>query len=283
MSADSEWLTHAFPLLSNLEPLKTGGQKRVFRCVHRTHGLLVLKVLHQGRDRYVERELEAVRRLQELSPTSVPRILEVGIVVSPVGPMIWLLEQYIDGIGLSEKLRTGPLRKRELLRLALDLVSAAAAAESVRMVHRDIKPDNVKIDSQGKAWLLDFGIVRILDLESMTPTNAISGPHTPGYAPPEQFDYRKCDIDGRSDLFAIGVVLYEAATGTNPFTSGATGVEILQRVMNNPLPELHLDWDLGGRLNDYIQALTQKQPYQRPRNCTDALAWVKDIISDLGE
>lgn len=283
MSPSFDWLPIAFPRLQGFQPLAVGGQKWVFRCTHPEYGTCVLKVMKPGATQYLDRELEAAARLQQLNAEGIPQIFEVGRTPSPVGEVVWILEEYVEGAVLSARLAAGPLSKRELLTLAEDLVSAAAQAESVHLVHRDIKPDNVKIDASGKAWLLDFGIVRILDLESKTPSDAPMGPHTAGYGAPEQFDYRKREIRGRSDLFAIGVVLHESATGSNPFRNGATGrFEVLQRVLYQALPRLDLPWDTHGEFSDYVAALTMKAPHQRPRSCLDALVWLREIVARLG-
>jgi len=283
MTVDLTWLYDRFPLLSECEPLQPGGQKWVYRCEHREIGPCVLKIIKPGAAQRLDRELEAVRRLDQLSSCNVPQVYDVGIIDSQMGPLIWLLEQYVEGTDLFEVLGQSPLSRDQVLNLALDLVSVAEEAESVNVVHRDIKPRNIKIDPDGKAWLLDFGIVRILDLESRTRSDAVVGPHSPGYSAPEQFRYQKRAIDGRSDLFAIGVVLYESAMGVNPFIEGARDRrEVLRRVENDPLPRLELEWDVGGLFSDFVSALTQKYPYQRPRSCTEASHWLNDIIVQLG-
>jgi serine/threonine protein kinase len=282
MTVDFAWLYGTFPSLSKWEPLQPGGQKWVFRCEHQETGPCVLKIIKPGAAQRLDRELEAVRRLEQLSLRNVPHVYQVGTIDSQVGPLIWLLEQYVDGTDLSEMLRQGPLNRNEVLNLALDLVSVAKEGESVNVVHRDIKPRNIKIDPDGEAWLLDFGIVRILDLESKTRSDAVVGPHSPGYSAPEQFRYQKRAIDGRSDLFAIGVVLYESAMGVNPFIEGARDSrEVLRRVENDPLPRLELEWDGGRLFSDFVSTLTQKYPYQRPRTCAEALHWLEEIMVQL--
>lgn len=280
MESDLAWLTDQVPGLTIVESLPPSGQRWSFRCRHVEHGESVLKLVKPGKSNYLDREVEAVQRL---SSSNVPRVYELGSVTSQMGPLVWLLEQYVDGIDLSDKLASdGPRPKEELLTLALDLLSAAADAEKVQVVHRDIKPDNIKIDADGKAWLLDFGIARILDLESRTRTDAISGPHSPGYGAPEQFRYSKREIDGRSDLFAVGVVLYESATGINPFIQGARDrLEILHRVEHDHIPRLSLDWDNARLFADLVLSLTQKAPHQRPDSCAMALDWIRDIVTQV--
>lgn len=283
MNVNIQWLYDNFAELSGIAPLAPGGQKWVFQCQHPKFGLSVLKLIKPGASRYLDRELEAIARLGQISSENVPKIYGHGTISSQVGDLIWLLEEYVDGIDLHQLLRNGPLGRERLLRLASDLVSTSEDAESVSVVHRDIKPMNIKIDSKGNAWLLDFGIARILDLESKTRTDSPIGPHSPGYSAPEQFRYQKRRIDGRSDLFAIGVVLHESATGMNFFIEGARDRnEILHRVENERLPDFDLDWDAEGLFRDFVTALTQKYPHQRPLNCAEAADWLRGITDKLG-
>jgi serine/threonine protein kinase len=278
MSIDLDWLAAKFPDLSNLQLLGEGGQKFVFTCNHPQYKKVVLKLIKPGGEKRLEREIEAVKRV----PNCVPQIYEINYLDSEIGQFVYILEDYIDGITLSDLLKKGPLDKSLILSLAYDLLCAATDAEAKKVVHRDIKPDNIKFDRGGKAWLLDFGIARILDMESNTRTDAALGPHSPGYGSPEQIRNRKRDIDGRSDLFAIGVTLYESATGINPFLKDARDrLEILRRVENEPLQRLTLTWDVKSDFSKFISSLTQKHSYQRPDTCKEALDWFVEINKSL--
>lgn len=280
MNVDLTWISGQFPNLSDIELIAAGGQKWVFKCTNPEHGLCVLKLFKPGRENRLDREIEAVFRLAKLNIAS---IYDINLIDSPIGQLAWVLEQYIQGLPLSELLKRGPLDEDQLLRITFGLLKATAAAEEVDVVHRDIKPDNIIIDNDGNPWLLDFGIARILDLESRTATDARFGPHTLGYGAPEQCRNRKSEIDGRTDLFAIGVVLYEGATGVNPFLENARDrFEILNRVEYMALPPLRLPWDHDGSFSNLISALTQKYPYQRPRSCDEALGWIDDILTARG-
>ncbi len=282
MTVSIEWLKQNFPDLLQIQSIEGGGQKWVFKCQHPDLGSCVLKLIKPGASRYLDRELEAVSRLSAFKSANVPQIYEYAEISSQVGNLIWLLEEYVDGIELSDMLSKGPLNQTQLIRLASDLVSIAKNAESVNVVHRDIKPKNIKIDSDGNVWLLDFGIARILDLDSKTRTEAPMGPHTPGYSAPEQFRYQKRQIGGRSDLFAIGVVLHEGAIGKNLFIEGARDrIEILRRVENDHLPKLKLEWDIKGEFGDFVSTITNKFPYQRPSNCQEAFDWFNEIIVEF--
>lgn len=277
ISIDIIWLQAQFPQLTNLQPLGHGGQKEVFSALHPTDGDVVLKLIQPGHDvEGVRREILAVQQVQ--SPR-VPRILEQGRVVSPVGELIWLREQRVMGQSLRQLVTIAPLDTSHILRLSLQMLEALVKAEEAQIVHRDVKPDNIMCDTSGDFWLLDFGLARHLTLDSMTATTLPFGKVTWGYSPSEQCRNVKPNIDARSDLFALGVTLYEAATGNNPFRLGAANpLEMLKRVETMPLPPLSLAFPKSNEFRDLVDAMTQKRRDHRPSTCQEALTWMQDIL-----
>lgn len=276
------WLASQFPDLADLAPLSGGGQKLVFSALHRADGNVVLKVIRPPVDlNGVARELLAV---QQVSYDRVPKILEYGRLPSPLGDCFWFREERVMGQTVRECLNDGPLTTTRLLRLGTHTLEALVAAEAVRIVHRDVKPENIMVDSREEFWLLDFGIARHLQLSSNTPTAAPFGKYTPGYGPPEQFRNIKREIDARSDLFAVGVTLYECATGTNPFREGAlTPLDILRRVETMPLRPLRLDFSASDEFANLVAAMTQKRRDHRPATARDALVWMREICAQHGD
>lgn len=275
---DIPWIAAQFPQLSGLQPLAKGGQKVVFVARHACDGDVVLKLLLKatGEER-LEREVLAG---QLVECERVPRVFETGELATPVGDCIWLREQRVHGTTLRTPLQSGGLDFVSVVRLGVQLLSTLAQAESKRIVHRDIKPENVMMDEDGNFWLLDFGLARHLDLESLTATRLAFGVGTVGYSAPEQMRNRKHEIDGRADLFAVGVLLYECATGVNPFYVGARDqLDVLRRVEKLSLPRLQFPADRNGAFADLIAALVQKYPTQRPRTVAEAMAWANEIAS----
>lgn len=278
---DIAWIASQFPDLSGLTPLAKGGQKVVFAASHPTEGDVVLKLLLRasGEER-LEREVLAG---ELISCPRVPEIFETASLDTPLGPCIWLREQRVDGTTVRTALNKGPFGKDALMELAGQLLEALVAAESKRIVHRDIKPENVMVDRSGGYWLLDFGLSRHLDLESLTATKHLYGVGTFGYSAPEQMKNRKRQIDSRSDLFALGVLLYECASGRNPFIEGARdALEVLRRVEKQALPPLRLGYDNGNALQGFVSALTQKYPSQRPSTVQEAAEWFADVRQEVG-
>lgn len=274
---DLEWLQSLFPTLTGLEPLGAGGQKQVFSAKHPTEGDVVLKFLKPPVDlEAIRREIEAVSKIES---ERIPRILGVGEITTPMGPCVWFRETRILGQTLRSRLGSGPLDLPSILHFGLQMLRCLAAAERARIVHRDVKPDNVIIDPNGDYWLLDFGIARHLDLNSLTDSGDVRGKCTPDYAPPEQFRNLKTEIDARCDLFALGVTIVECAAGVNPFRFGARdALETCVRVETMRLSPLPDSFPLEFR--ELVAAMTQKRRVHRPQTAQQALGWMEEIYGN---
>lgn len=273
---DLVWLAGQFPDLSNLQPLSVGGQKIVLSAEHCSDGAVVLKLISPRQDdETTNRELLAVTQVN--SPR-VPRVIERGWLATPIGNCVWFREQRVPGQTVRSLLQSGPFDAASVLTLGLHVLETLTAAESVNIVHRDVKPENIIRDPNGDFWLLDFGLARHLSLSSLTATGLPFGKMTLGYAPPEQTRNIKGEIDSRADLFATGVTLYECATGQNPFRQGARDdMEILRRVDAMPLPALTLTITLAQSFSDLVSAMTQKRRDHRPSTVKEAFEWILDV------
>jgi len=274
MNVTPDWLAQQFPELDQFSLLGTGGQKIVFAAKHPAEGDVVLKLIHPSQDlESVHREMLAVSQVQ--SPR-VPKILSDGDVDTVLGKCIWIREQRVMGMTVRECVQSGPFAPALVLRLGLHMLEALAKAEDVQIVHRDVKPENIIRDESGDFWLLDFGVARHLGLSSLTATASPFGKFTAGYAPPEQFRNLKTTIDARADLFALGVTLYECATGRNPFQAG-TLLETLRKAEKTALPPLVLPIVNAVEFRDLVAAMTQKRRDHRPRTASEALGWMRLI------
>ena len=276
MNIDLVWLRSCFPGFTNIAPMKAGGQKWVFSATTNSGKSVVLKLISPSQTpQQVSREKLAVDQVQ--SPR-VPQILDHGSVQSPIGLCFYFVEERVDGQTVRELIQHGPMIPVQVLRLGLHILEALVKAEEVRIVHRDIKPDNIMIDSSGGFWLLDFGIARHLNLQSLTATSAHFGRFTVGYAPPEQFRNHKADIDTRADLFALGVTLYECATQIHPFRDGARDdLEILRRTEQDPVSGLTIGVAGAPEFANLLSALVQKHRHFRPSSAKEALEWMRAI------
>ncbi|MCP4545373.1 MAG: serine/threonine protein kinase [bacterium] len=278
---DPSALRAAFPELNSLEFLAESGQKYVFRA-QKDGRSVVLKIVRADQDQErIDREIHAVAKL---SCNYVPVILESG--QRPVGDKTWtfLVEEFVEGESYRAVLQRQPVQPLgDVLRLATALLSACCDFEVQQMVHRDIKPENLLIGPNGKIWIIDFGIVRLLQLTSATLTQQRFGLFTPGYGAPEQVRNLKPKIDARADLFSVGIVLYEALHGSNPYLSGKGNVlEIVQDLCNRDLPRLTIPGDIGGKLSEFVASLCARFPSRRPPNAREALQWFREIVGGLG-
>ncbi len=269
------WVQQKFPDLSSVRALGQGGQKVVFAASHPSDGMVVLKLISPSTD--VERVRREIRAVQQVDSKRVPKIFAVGTTNTSFGQLVWIRERLISGESLRTRIQSGVLNIQELERLAEQLLEALLDAEKKRIVHRDVKPDNVIVDSNGDAWLIDFGISRHLDLQSATPSGAFGGLFTPGYAPPEQCRNQKRAIDARSDLFALGVTLYECACGSNPFRKGARDIgDVLRRIETHVPQPLQIPNDLHD-FSAFVSTLMQPRRDHRPGSVSEALDWLREI------
>jgi len=271
-----------FPQLSTIEEIKIGGQKCVYSAVHAKHGDIALKiVLNDGDDDRILREIEIIKNN---SFPNVPIIYKCGDVNFDGKTYIYIYEQKINGTDLRDIIQCGyRFPFTEVLQLLDNLFETVVKLEEQSIVHRDIKPENILKDEAGVFWLVDFGIARDLKKMSLTATGANFGPHTAGYAAPEQFRNMKRQIDSRADLFSIGVVAYELLHGVNPFVSGSYSIiDVLHKTETLAEDPLSIPEDTKGELSGFIQTLMQKGHTWRPPSASIAYSWFNEIVNELG-
>jgi eukaryotic-like serine/threonine-protein kinase len=280
---DTVALHAAFPELSDICALPIrSGQKDVFAANHST-GKVALKIIKRGLADLprTQREIEAVSKLQS---SFVPSILFTGGRKVSNDDVLFIIEQFIEGTSYRQKLCGNPVQDlRSVLPLLLALLCACDDFERARIVHRDIKPENLIIDTNHKVWVVDFGIARHLDLQSLTGDSPYRGVGTVGYAAPEQFQNIKAQINVRADLFAVGTMIYEALAGHNPFLRGLHTVHaVIQRMETESVPLLECSEDTSGLLPKFLNSLMQRFPSRRPQSAKEALAWFEPIRQYYG-
>lgn len=274
---DIAWVQKTFPDLSNFASIKTGGQKHVLGCDHPTEGAVVLKLYKDSTDS--ERMVREIQAAKKLACYRVPEVFDTGTIQDALGEVLWIREARIQGSTLSEVIASRALAPNEVLKLGLQMLETLSVAESERIVHRDVKPDNILLDVKGDFWLLDFGFSRHLDQPGLTRASLLYGPCTPGYAPIEQFRNHQSEIDGRADLFALAVTLYECYYRVNPFRNGASGFqEILTRVENQDLPKMFMPCDRQSDFADLVGCMAKRRRDQRPNTVAEAYKWFQDIV-----
>ena len=198
---------------------------------------------------------------------SSPRVVRIHDLAQHEGQ--WLISMdYVDGEGLDRRIdRDGPMEPAEAARLGRQIAEGLAAAHASGVIHRDLKPANVLIDRNGDAYISDFGVARSLASGGITQTGAVIG--TPDYLSPEQA--RGDPIDGRSDLYALGLLLYEMLTGTMPFSGGTVSEILAQRMLRSPPPVSTLRPHTPPWLTRLVDRLLRTQPAHRLQSADEVI------------
>lgn len=275
---DNEILNN-FSVRKIIRTFPESGQKQVLLVEHDQYGLVMLKVV-EGNNARVKREIQIVN---ENKFEHVPQILEVDEFDINGHAGLYIFEEYIDGESLKNYLNKGKMNLEEALILTEQLLKIIVQMEKRHIVHRDIKPDNILRSKTGDWYLIDFGIARALDMQSLTLTEVQMGPHTPGYGAPELFQYTKKDIDSRADIFSLGVVVYEAVTGTHPFIRGdeIDRNEIWYKTITIVPQSVEIEGDVDMLFIGLLQTYMQKHVTRRPETAEKALAWFNNVKKQL--
>lgn len=266
------------PGVTNVRVIAQGGQKLVFRAQHSKYGEVVLKfILDASSDERIKREIE-ISTMYKIP--NVPVVFDWGYIKDGDDEVLYMTEEYVDGVTLRQYLNE---RGKVSLSIGLGLLECllvtAKDLELNRLVHRDIKPENIMVQENNNYYLLDFGIARQLDGPSLTATHAHFGPHTPGYAAPEQFRNLKKEIDIRADLFSIGVVVYEALSGQHPFRNGSNHpLDVLRQTETITPLQFSIPGDSQRQLMGFISILMDKFYSRRPKTAKQALEWYHALL-----
>jgi eukaryotic-like serine/threonine-protein kinase len=245
------------------EVVGTGGMSSVYRAHDRLlERDVALKVLHEQFNEdgeHVERFRREARAVAQLSHPNIVTVIDRG----EQDGRQFIVFEYVAGENVKSLVeREAPLPEREAVRIALQVARALAFAHDHGLVHRDVKPQNILLPEGGEAKVTDFGIARSLDRDvrgGLTQTGTVMG--TSDYIAPEQARGSKASVE--TDIYSLGVVLYELLTGELPFT-GENFVAVAMRHINEPVPSVRERRpDVSPRLDAAIQRAMAKEPRQR--------------------
>ena len=286
-------------------PIEAGGMGSVYRGRDvRLMRDVAVKVLPLGMmkdERAVERFVREARAAAALSHPNIVAIHDVGdAAVSLNGPfgtrevrVRYLVEEYVDGGSLRKALR-GNWRPDlpTVTGWAVGILRALTAAHEKGLIHRDLKPENVLVDSAGNAKIADFGLVRWIYPQSAAPSSkddSRNGPptltHTGfvvgtlGYMSPEQVKGEP--VDGRSDLFGFGILLFELLTGTSPFARSSTDAAFEAVLNHTPSPLTALVADVPERLARVVAWCLEKDPAKRPASARELVPYLEELQREL--
>ena len=195
--------------------------------------------------------------------------------------------EFIDGVTLRERIKSKELELSETLNIAEQIASALVAAHEAGIVHRDIKPENVMIRRDGYVKVLDFGLAKLTEQQTVNPvsaTEAITGTNTDtgimgtvGYMSPEQA--RGESVDHRTDIFSLGVVIYEMVTGHMPFEAKTAGNVIVRIPEQEPPPLAHYAPETSAELQMIVNKALRQNRDERYQTTTELLTDLKSLSS----
>ncbi len=210
------------------------------------------------------------REAETAAQLSHPNIVPIYS-VDEVGNLVFFVMACVDGDNLATQLRNrGPLPPEEVRRYLTEVADALAYAHARGVIHRDIKPDNILIDAlDGRALVTDFGIARAAEGGEgarLTATGLAIG--TPAYMSPEQASGDR-DVDGRSDLYSLGVVAYQMLVGEPPFTGTSTPALLVKHLSETPVPVEERRPDAPPMLAALVMRLLEKDPEHRLQSAAE--------------
>ena len=253
-----------------------GGMSTVYRAMDETlERSVAIKLLNRevsSDSDELERFRREARAVAQLSHPHIVGVIDAGEDDSRP----YIVFEYVEGETLKERIRRlGKLPVPEAVAYAIEIARALGVAHAHQIVHRDVKPQNVLVDEEGSAKVTDFGIARTLDEEGLTADGRVIG--TTDYVSPEQAMGHS--VTGQSDLYALGIVLFEMLTGEVPF-KGDSQVAVAMKHVREPLPDVQRARpEISAALAAVVDRATAKQPAERYRSAEEMIADLEDALA----
>jgi hypothetical protein len=272
--------------------LGRGGMGEVYLAEDkRLHRKVALKLLPAQFTNDAERVRRFEREAKAASATNHPNIL-TNYEIGQAEGLRFIATEFVDGVTLRQSMQSDGMSIAESLSVAVQVASALSVAHEARIIHRDIKPENVIVRRDGIVKVLDFGLAKltetnlpVMDSQAATPqrnstdTGVVMG--TPRYMSPEQVRGEKVDV--RSDIFSLGVMLYEMLTGRAPFT-GATASDCLAAILKDDPPELtEMNSKVTPQLGHLVRRCLEKKPERRFHSAHDLGYALEALSASSGE
>jgi serine/threonine-protein kinase len=253
-----------------------GGMSTVYRAFDTVlERQVAIKLMHReiaADEQQLERFRREARAVAQLNHPHVVGVIDAG---EDEGTP-YIVFEYVEGETLKDRIRRhGRLDVGEAVAYAIEIARALGAAHERHIVHRDVKPQNVLIDEEGSAKVTDFGIARSLDQEGLTADGRVLG--TTDYVSPEQALGH--GVTGQSDLYSLGVVLFEMLTGAVPFT-GENQVAVAMKHVREELPDVQVRRpEVSSALASVLDRATAKDLGERYTDDTELIADLEDVLA----
>ena len=238
--------------------------------------VVALKVLRKDRlanEPLVRRFLAEAKALGRLDHPNIVRVYNVD----REGDVVFIAMEFIEGDSLSNKMKERQLNADEIVEFGATVAEALDYAHQKGIIHRDVKPSNILFRSDGRLKITDYGIAHIEDPSAQEETQAGEILGTPAYMSPEQVLSRP--VDGRSDLFSLGIILYELATGSRPFCGEGLNAIFNSITAEEPLEVCNKNPERQKALSDVIMRCLRKSPDQRYANGRELAAALRTAIA----
>ena len=263
-----------------IEQIGEGGMASVYKAyqpsMDRNVAIKILPSQLAESAEFTQRFQQEARIIAKLEHPHILPVFDYG----ESNGITYLAMRYLDAGTLGEKMqKERPLPLDEIDRLFTQLADALSYAHSYGIIHRDLKPSNALIDSQGNLFLTDFGIAKMLESASprLTQTDAIMG--TPAYISPEQA--KAVQVNQRSDIYSLGIILYEMVTGRVPFVAETPLAVILKHVSDPLPPPSTLKPDIPEAIEKVILKALAKEPNDRFATVNEFLSAWKRALDDI--
>lgn len=283
---DTSWIGKTVGPFKLLSLIGRGGMAEVYLAhdsrLDRRVALKMLPVtITTDRERVLRFEQEA-RAASAITHPNVARVYAVG----EEDGRHYIMMEYVAGMTLRQALKSGPLPTQQALDIAAQVTTALAAAHTAGIVHRDIKPENIMLQDDNIVKVLDFGLAKFVGVAGLAKESAPAlqtGPDllmgTVAYMSPEQI--RRNPVDERTDLWSLGVVLYEMLIGRRPFDAESTSEVIVSVLEREPLGEL--DSGLSAPLRRLVAKALMKRPEDRYQSAKEFADELWRVAEELGE
>lgn len=265
-----------FPQYTFVAALTPSEQKAAFH-VRDAQGVdLCLKIISPNYS--VDRVGREIVALQGLAHQNVVRLLEYTYSSTAANLRHYMVEEFVEGSDLANRMTGQPWLRQDVADLFATLCDGLAALDNARIVHRDLKPTNIRIRPNGSPVIIDFGLARVLELPALTNTAQGAAIGTPAFFAPEQFIGTKYDIDHRTDLFAVGTMMFECLVGAPPFAQPGMSYSELGTAVTQSDPFGHAGFAaLPNQWQILLRKLLAKDRVNRPAHANQVAGILRKI------